>query len=201
VSPQESIVEIPGLGPVEWDEEERVYRSECVAVQVLRGELCQIILEGYEEDEAKEDFHIAIKNFLAGDFSVLQAAEPYIFQYYKVYESNRREWDDFPTIESPPDIWHHIRLGDEPVVTRRPYGDKGVYVSLEGNCDWEPEHGIQIVLKNGLTVNKVGEYDGWLTYSDALGSADLEDAIFVIVTGNEWRSFTLSEPPAFPGSK
>jgi len=36
------------------------------------------------------------------------------------------------------------------LITRRAYGDKGIYVSLECGCDWEHEHGLQIVFKNGL---------------------------------------------------
>jgi hypothetical protein len=34
-------------------------------------------------------------------------------------------------------------------------------------CDWEEEHGLQIVLRNGVRVNKVDGYDGHLTNSDA----------------------------------
>ncbi len=58
------------------------------------------------------------------------------------------------------------------MVTRRPYGDKGIYISVECGCDWEEEHGLQLVLKNGLKVNKLGGYDGHLTNSDAFATAD-----------------------------
>jgi hypothetical protein len=85
-------------------------------------------------------------------------------------------------IDSPRDVWKHVKFGDEPIVTRRAYGDHGVYVSLECNCDWEIEHGLQIVFKNGLKVNKIGPYDGHLTNSDAYARNDLEDAIYVPVS-------------------
>ncbi|WP_407939254.1 DUF6985 domain-containing protein [Microbulbifer thermotolerans] len=48
------------------------------------------------------------------------------------------------------------------MVLRRPYGDKLVYISLECSCDWEREHGLQIVFKQGLYVNKIGPLDGIL---------------------------------------
>lgn len=65
--------------------------------------------------------------------------------------------------------------------SRRAYGDKGIYVSLECSCDWEPEHGLQIVFKDGKRVNKISSYDGHLTNSDAYADDDLEDVIF-----HEW---------------
>ncbi len=63
-------------------------------------------------------------------------------------------------------------------MTRRGTGDKGVYVSLECGCDWEQEHGLQIVFKNGLKVNKVGPFNDWLTNSDAYGDDSLEDVVY-----------------------
>jgi hypothetical protein len=63
-------------------------------------------------------------------------------------------------------------------VTRRAYGDRGIYISLECECEWEEEHGLQIVFKNGLRVNKVGPYDGHVTHSDAYADKSLEDVIY-----------------------
>ncbi len=52
-------------------------------------------------------------------------------------------------------------------------------MSLEscGSCDWEREHGLQIVFKQGLFVNKVGAFDGHLTNSDAYANEELENVI------------------------
>ena len=75
-------------------------------------------------------------------------------------------------------VWQHVRFGSEPMVSRRQYGDKGIYISVECGCDWEEEHGLQLVLKNGLKVNKLGEYDGHLTNSDAFDDGSLEHVIY-----------------------
>jgi len=82
------------------------------------------------------------------------------------------------SIESPSEVWRHVQFGSEPFVTRRAYGDQGIYVSIECGCDWEPEHGLQIVLKNGERVVKVGAYDGHLTNSDAYADDSLEDVVY-----------------------
>ncbi len=177
-------MEIPGIGKVEKDQSLGWYYSEVMPVKVLGGIQCRIVVADYDEDEHKEDFHVAIANFLAADESVLRDAGPHIFEYYERckddLDSDYFDPDDeeYFEINSVDEIWSHIRLGNEPRFERRAYGDKGIYVSLEGGCDWEEEHGLQIVFKNGLIVNKIGPYDGHLTNSDAYGDDSLEDVIF-----------------------
>ena len=160
-------MEVPGLGEVTKDERFGSYYSKPIPVPMFRGKECRIVLEGYEEDNRKEDFHVAIGNFLSASSAVLREADEPLFRYYKDFE----EWwleDGKKPIEPGFDFWQHVRLGSEPMVSRRHYGDKGVYISVECGCDWEQEHGLQLVLKNGLRVNKLGGYDGHLTNSDAL---------------------------------
>lgn len=173
-------MEIPGLGKVIRDKRFKDwYRSESIQVPVLGGKSCRIVVRRYDEDSNREDFHTAIPNFLSIDQFVMKAAEPHVYRYYKdCYEGYGSEEDGFPLINAPKDVWRHVRLGSEPMVERRHYGDKGIYISLECGCDWEEEHGLQIVFKNGLSVNKVGAYDGHLTNSDAYDDEDLEDVIY-----------------------
>jgi len=56
--------------------------------------------------------------------------------------------------------------------------DGRVYVSVEYECDWEPEHGLQIVFRDGRTVTKVGPYNGHLTNNSAYGRPDLDDVVY-----------------------
>ena len=170
-------MKVPGLGEVTLDGQFGWYYSKPIAVPMLGGKMCRMVLEGYDEDERKEEFHVAIANFLAGLPAVLREADEPLFRYYKDFE----EWwkqDGKPPIKNADELWKHVRLGDEPMVTRRPYGDKGIYVSIECGCDWEEEHGLQLVLKNGLKVNKLGGYDGHLTNSDSYDKKSLEKVIY-----------------------
>ena len=64
------------------------------------------------------------------------------------------------------------------MVFRRSSGDMRVYVSIECECAWEPEHGLQLVLQEGRRVTKIGPYDGHLTNSDAFARPDLEGVIY-----------------------
>ena len=170
-------MEIPGLGTVTKDKQFDWYQSELIAVPVLGGRNCRLIVKNYDDDHGKGDFHKAIDNFLSINQAVLREAEPYLFQYYQKCCEYFDE-DEIVSIPSAEGVWAHIQLGNDPVFSRRPRGDKGIYVSLECGCTWEPEHGLQIVFRNGLKVNKIGPYNGHVTNSDARGDKRLEDVIF-----------------------
>lgn len=173
--------ELPGLGRMGWDDEMDWYVLEEMPLQVLGGQACRIIVDGYDDDEAQDEFAAAVRNFLALDPAVLHTAEGHVFRYYR---DCAEYWDDedddgFPSIAAPRDVWQHVRFGTEPVVKRRAYGDRGIYISLECECDWEPEHGLEIVFHNGERVNKVGPYDGHCTNADAYDDDSLKDVIYV----------------------
>jgi Domain of unknown function (DUF6985) len=170
-------VEVPGLGVVTKDNRFRWYCSKPIPIPMFGGKHCRIVLEGYEKDQCKDEFHAAIANFLSGTPAVLRAADEALIRYYKDFEEWWKEGGQ-PPIKSADELWQHVRLGSEPMVRRRSYGDKGVYISVECGCDWEEEHGLQLVLKNGLKVNKLGGYDGHLTNSDAFDDESLEDVIY-----------------------
>lgn len=169
-------MQFPLLGELKPDKQFASWLwSKAIAVPVL-GKDCRFILENYAQDPRPEEFHTAIANFLAAPPAVLRAVESELFEYYKDCEESWLELDHPPIAQA--DIWSHIDLGDAPLVSRRPYGDEGIYLSLECGCAWEEEHGLQIVFKNGERVNKLGPYDGHQTNSDAYGDDDLEDVIY-----------------------
>ncbi len=109
---------------------------------------------------------------------MLQAAVPYVCQYYEACKEQTDPDEEFVKIKSAASVFRHVRLGHEPMARRRAYGDKGGYISLECECDWEPEQGLQIVFKNGLRANKAGPYDGHLTNSDSYDNNKLQNVIY-----------------------
>jgi hypothetical protein len=38
-------------------------------------------------------------------------------------------------------------------------GDGAAYVRVVGDCDWDEEHGLQLVFRGGSTLTHVGEHD------------------------------------------
>jgi hypothetical protein len=143
----------------------------------ILGRECRLVLEGYAEDDRKAEFHAAIANFLHLDEAVLRDADEPLRRYYKDYERWWVERGEAP-LRNAEEVWAHVTLGREPAVTRRSYGDQAIYVSIECECAWEEEHGLQLVFKAGHSINKLGSYDGHLTNSDAYADPRLENVIY-----------------------
>ena len=140
------------------------------------------VLEEYDEDPNKDEFHSAMKNFSLNFEESLKEAKTHIYDYYLdlkgEYEDDEFMSEILPEIKSSEDVCKYIELGDEMRVGRRPYGDQKIYISIECGCDWEEEHGLQIVSKEGKFINKVGEYDGHHTNSDAYDNDSLESVVY-----------------------
>ena len=171
-------MEIPVIGNVTKDNQLGWLYSGEIKLSILNG-FGKLVLDGYEKDSKRSDFIKAVKNFMSLDSNFLKCVEIELFQYYEdTIVLSGLEDGEYVPIDSLDDVWNHVRLGKEPIVSRRHHGDKGIYISLECECDWEEEHGLQIVFKNGNVINKLGSYDGHLTNSDAYAKKELEDVIY-----------------------
>jgi hypothetical protein len=173
-------VEIPGLGPVTYDDELGWHRSEALPVPALGGAVCHVLVNGYDDDPAKDEIHEVISAFLTADETAWRAAAPSIFEYYEDVTAGLDADDDwYVEISGPDQVWEHVEVGIEVMVERDPYGDHKVYVSVECECGWEPEHGLQVVFREGRKVTKVGPFNGHLTNANAYDRDDLGDVIYV----------------------
>ncbi len=175
-------VEMPGLGKLTPSQEFGWYVSVPVAASGLGGAVGRVIVpDGYAVDPDKDEIHRAVAALLTGDDSGIRAASIDLYRYYVDSVRLARESGldaELPEIASVEDVWDHVSLGSEFHVDRDP-ADGHVYVSIEGECDWEPEHGLQLVLKDGRTVTKVGPFDGHLTNASAHARSDLEGVVYV----------------------
>ncbi|GAA1130191.1 DUF6985 domain-containing protein [Kitasatospora arboriphila] len=172
-------MEIPGFGLVTVDADFGDYVSSPLAVPVFGDALCQFVVAGYDDDDARVDFETAINAFLGLDESALKSASVPVFQYYLDVKAEVGGDEDFVSIAGPDDVWSHVRPGGEVSVQREDaHGDRQVYVSVECQCAWEPEHGLQIVFRHGCSVSKVGPFDSHLTNVSAFDRADLADVVY-----------------------
>lgn len=172
-------VEIPGLGAVTEDEYGSLV-SAPIPVPVFGNAALPFAVDGYADDPAPEDFHAAIRTFLALDRTVLEDASPAVFEYYRdMADEFGDDLDDFPAIASPGEVWNHVQFDRHEVSVQRDDDGEPVYVSVECECAWEPEHGLQIVFRDGARITKVGPYDGHLTNASAYARDDLRDVVYV----------------------
>jgi hypothetical protein len=70
-------------------------------------------------------------------------------------------------------IWNFI-YPTQIYVTRRPYQAPDMYVQIACECDWEQEHGLQFVFKEGKKITRISDQDGHLKEADAYGKPDEE---------------------------
>jgi len=140
-------------------------------------------LNAYGSDDVESaDIRQAVQNALDAGPEVLAAAEPYVVHYCEeMLVRYPKKFRPDVHLAKPNDVWSYVHFGSFLHVSRRADGDTedGVYVSIECSCDWEPEHGMQIVLRDGREVSKVGAYDGHLTNADAFGNPELVGVIYV----------------------
>lgn len=179
---QEDILNVPPIGPVTPDPNVSEWLvSGPYALKCLGGHAVQFVLEGYADDAQKADYQRALQNLVHLDSAALTAVEPHVLQYCNemlaLYEAADRPYVD---IEHPSDVWKHVQFDSELLVTRREDDDEedGIYFSLSCSCDWAREHGLVLVLRDGLAFTKVGPYDGHLTNADAYGDPSLQGVIF-----------------------
>lgn len=144
---------------------------------LLGGETGTLILDDYRPED-HQAFVDAVKNFMALTPDCFKLASEHLLAYYKDYEDI---YDDLgwskPLLDTSDDLWNYVTLGNSPLARFREE-DKTVYISLSCSCDWEPEHGLMLVFKNGEYINKLGPYDGHVTNSDAFDKDELENVVY-----------------------
>lgn len=79
-------------------------------------------------------------------------------------------------IKNHNEIWKFIQP-TEIYVTRRPYNEQDIYVQITCECDWDQEHGLQLVFRQGKKLTRISDQDGHLTEADAYDKPDEEDEL------------------------
>jgi hypothetical protein len=72
----------------------------------------------------------------------------------------------------------YVDLGTELCVSRDHGAGRDVFVSLECNCAWEVEHGLQLVFRNGREISNVGPFDGHVSNESAYANERLKGVVY-----------------------
>ncbi len=84
--------------------------------------------------------------------------------------------EPFRLITDKNKIWNFIHP-TEIYIKRRPYKEQEIYVQVSCECDWEQEHGLQLVFRQGKKLTRISDQDGHLTEADAYDKPDEEDEL------------------------
>lgn len=146
--------------------------SQPIAIPCLSGQRIPftLMLEA-DGDQYPSDVNEAVASFLSLTKSDLDVASAKMFKNY-------RDFADVVEIDveiaCPADVWKHVSF-KELYVDRRLRLDQDVYITLACECDWEPEHGLQLVYRRGSKLVRISEQDGHLTHADAYDLPNDED--------------------------
>jgi hypothetical protein len=79
-------------------------------------------------------------------------------------------------INNKNEIWEFIQP-TEIYISRRHRRDNDIYLQVSCECDWEQEHGLQLVFRQGKKLTRISDQDGHLTEADAYDKPDEEDEL------------------------
>jgi hypothetical protein len=165
------------IGTLKYDAGADEHRSHPLTVPMLERDDAEIVFTAYVADPSQAEFHTVVRNLLSSSRETLHAASQELQKYCDDINEFCEPEDELH-VDNPHDLWRHVQLGKVIYVQRRRYGDRKLYATIECECDWEPEHGLQIVLREGLTVTKLGPYDGHLSNADSFADAALESVVY-----------------------
>lgn len=167
---------VAGLGELAFDESDGTLLGDPRPIAALGDAECGIVLEDYDEEAPDADYLEAIARFLAAGPALLDSAAPQVFAYFKDFTAYVGTEGELP-IKTPGDVWSHVDFF-EVSMARRAEGDGRVYVMVWADCDWEPEHGLQLSFRDGATLARVSPCDGHITWADAYDDEKLEGVIY-----------------------
>jgi len=149
--------------------------SSPIAIPYFDGLPLAFILDSLEDADEREATD-AIESFLRLRPEDRLAASPYVDKNYLRIAEAVDDEDLGCRIDSDEEVWRHVRP-TEVFVSRRHRRDRTIYLQITAECDWEPEHGLQIVYRRGSELSRESDFDGHLTYSDAYDLAEEQDRI------------------------
>ena len=132
------------------------------------------LLESYEVDSERDEFEVAVRNFLALTVADRALATPHVYKNYLDFAYAVGPDDLEVEIDDPDEVWNHVHPRAVRV-RRRHRREARVYVVVAAECDWEPEHGLQLVYRDGKELSRVSAQDGHVTWADAYDVPDDED--------------------------
>jgi hypothetical protein len=150
--------------------------SKRVDVPYFPGAKLRFVFDSIGGDGASDEFASAVRRFLSLTVRDRDEAAQYVFANYREMCEAIGADEVGVSIDGAADVWNHVRP-DEIHVTRRSNGDRKVYVRITAECAWEPEHGLQIVYREGWELKRVSQQDGHLTHVDAFALPESEDRI------------------------
>ena len=139
-----------------FDKDEERWECQIKSVEVLGGISANLYVYEYEETDNRDDFSKAISSFLKLDKFALKDAEDKLLKYLNdTNDYYAKSGGPVLEIEKDKTVWDYVTFGDEIAVDR---AEDGVTVSVECECEWDEEHGLNLVFADGKRIVEAGPF-------------------------------------------
>lgn len=132
------------------------------------------------EEVTEPGARAALDAFLALTPADRIADSRHVYAYYQDFREavGGEDWmdEEIGVPKSPEDIWLLVRPGR--LYVDQDYDERHWYVSLSSGCDWEEEHGLLMVWRDGTRLTRVSGNDGHVTNSDAYADEGMGETIY-----------------------
>ena len=158
------------------------WKSDQVEIPFFNGEKLTVTFMDFEPEHDKtfiEEADQALSNFLKLNSedrnSISNLAYKNCMDFLDMVGFDEAD-EQLRQIKDQNEIWNFI-YPTEVYITRRPYKEQDIYVTIACECDWEQEHGLQLVFRQGKKLTRISDQDGHLTEADAYDKPDEEDEL------------------------
>jgi hypothetical protein len=157
------------LGRIEPDGLDLEWTAQPIPVPLFDGQMIPVSLgaPGLAHAIAPDDadaIDAALDAFLAHGPRDRAAAGIEVLAYCKqTLDAIGADWPEalaMAAISDPAEIWRHVDVRDIHIRKDARHGDPSFYIQILCGCDWEEEHGLQLVYRNGSVLSRVSEADG-----------------------------------------
>ena len=165
------------------------WESDLIAIPFFNNKKLKVTFRDFDPDydltflkEASDAFNIFLSK--KSEDKLLLSKE--VFANYKGFiDDVEPDWLEgaINNVTNPIDIWNFIKA-KEIYIVRRHRRDHEIYLEVSCSCNWEEEHGLQLVFKKGLQLTRVSGHDGHITDADAYNIPDSEDKLLSLYKEN-----------------
>ena len=157
------------LGRIEPGDFDVTWSAEPIPVLLFDGQTIPVSLssprlaDAIISDDA-EAIDAVLDAFLAlGPADRAAAGVPVLAYCKDILEAIGADWPEaraMAAITEPGDIWRHVVVQQIDIRKDTRHGEPPLYILVYCACDWEEEHGLQLVYRNGNALTRVGQQDG-----------------------------------------
>jgi hypothetical protein len=157
------------LGRIEPGDFDVTWSAEPIQVPLFDGQTIPVSLSSpgltnaITPDDADAIDAVLDAFLMLGPSDRAAAGAPVLAYCKDTLEAIAADWPEaraMAAISDPADIWRHVFVREIDIKKDTRHGEPSIYVLVYCACDWEEEHGLQLVYRNGAALMRVSPEDG-----------------------------------------